>query len=129
MALSKDMQPLSAPFFPHIFFTNQFRTKPVWPSKDTNLTGKVAIVTGANQGLGLEASSQLLSFNLSRLIVAVRSVDKGEAAANVLREKHPKAIIDVFELEMSSYDSIRAFARRVEQLERTDIVILSEEIE
>ena len=125
MALSKDMQPLSSSFFPNIFFKNQFRTKPTWPPKETDLTGKVAIVTGANQGLGLEASDQLLSFRLSRLIIAVRSVAKGEAAADDLRAKYPKATIDVFQLDKSSYDSIQGFVAQVEQLERLDIVILN----
>ncbi|KAI2610564.1 NAD(P)-binding protein [Hypoxylon sp. NC1633] len=125
MASSKDMQPVSSPFFPHIFFKNQFGTEPTWPPKDTNLTGKVAIVTGANQGLGLEASDQLLSLRLSRLIIAVRSAAKGEAAAGVLRAKYPKATIDVFQLDMSSYDSIRSFVAQVERLERVDIAILN----
>lgn len=125
MVLSKDMEPISSPFFPNIFFKNQFLTKPTWPSKDTNLTGKVATVTGANQGIGLEASDQLLSFRLSRLIIAARSVAKGEAAADILRAKYPKATIDVFQLDMSSYDSIQAFVAQVEQLERLDIAILN----
>lgn len=122
---SKDMQPISTPFFPHIFFKNQFRSKPTWPSHDTSLAGKVAFVTGANQGLGLEASEQLLSIGLSRLIIAVRSIAKGEAAANTLRAKYPQATIDVFQLDMSSYSSIQAFAAQVEQLEHVDIAILN----
>lgn len=119
------MQPVSSPFFPHIFFKNQFRSKPTWPTKDTSLSGKVAIVTGANQGLGLEASDQLLSLGLSRLIIAVRSVAKGEAAASALRAKYPQATIDVFQLDMSSYNSIQAFAAQVKQLGHVDIAILN----
>jgi NAD(P)-dependent dehydrogenase (short-subunit alcohol dehydrogenase family) len=125
MTSSKHMQPFTSPFFPNIFSKNQFRTKPKWPPKDINLTGKVAIVTGANQGLGLEASDQLLSFGLSRLILAVRTVTKGEAAREILRKKYPKAVIDVFQLDMMSYDCIQAFVVQVEQLERVDIVILN----
>jgi NAD(P)-dependent dehydrogenase (short-subunit alcohol dehydrogenase family) len=125
MGLSKEMQPISSPFFPHIFFKNQFRSKPTWPPKDTSLAGKVAIVTGANQGLGLEASDQLLSLSLSRLIIAVRSVAKGEAAANTFRAKYPQATIDVFQLDMSSYSSIQAFAAQVKQLDHVDIAILN----
>ncbi|KAJ9633402.1 hypothetical protein H2204_007119 [Knufia peltigerae] len=125
MASSKNMQPVTSPFFPHIFIKNQFRTRPVWPSADTDLSGKVAIVTGANQGLGLEASAQLLSLRLSHLIIAVRSVTKGEGAADVLRTKYPKATVQVFQLDMTSYDSIRSFVTQVEQLVRVDIVILN----
>ncbi|KIW20329.1 hypothetical protein PV08_00904 [Exophiala spinifera] len=125
MAPSKELQPITSPFFPNIFFKNQFRTKPVWPPRDTDLSGKVAIVTGANQGLGLEACAQLLSLRLTHLIMAVRSVAKGEAAADTLRAKHPKATIQVFQLDMSSYDSIQGFVEQVEQLERVDIAILN----
>ncbi|KAJ5606585.1 hypothetical protein N7510_009366 [Penicillium lagena] len=125
MALSKDMEPISSPFFPNIFFKSQFRAKPTWPPESTSLIGKVAIVTGANQGLGFEASDQLLSLGLARLIIAIRSVAKGEAAADILRAKYPKTIIDVFQLDMSSYDSIQAFVAQVEQLERLDIAILN----
>lgn len=125
MAISKDMQPVTSPFFPNIFFKNQFRTKPVWPPEDTDLGGKVAIVTGANQGLGFEACDQLLSLRLSHLIIAVRSVTKGEAAGDTLRAKYPQATIQVFQLDMSSYDSIRAFVVQVERLVRVDIAILN----
>lgn len=125
MGSSKDMKPISSPFFPNIFFKNQFRAKPVWPPKETHLDGKVGVVTGANQGLGLEASDLLLSFRLSRLIIAARSVAKGQAAAGNLRAKYPSATIDVFELDMSSYESIRAFVAKVNQLDRLDIAILN----
>ena len=125
MASSKDMQPLGTPFFPHIFYKNQFQTKPVWAPTGTNLTGKCALVTGANQGLGLEASDQLLSLKLSHLIIAVRSTAKGEAAAKSLRAKYPKAIIDVYDLDMCSYDSIQALVARVELLKHLDIAILN----
>lgn len=126
MAGSKDLQPSTAKFFPNVFFYNQFRAKPEWPSQSTNLSDKVAIITGGNAGLGLEAANQLLSFKLSRLILAVRSSKKGEAAAQQLLSQYPKARVDVWSLDMSSYDSIQAFARRVEtDLTRLDMVVLN----
>ena len=112
-------------FLPRIFLKNQFQSKPVWPLPGISLVAKVAIVTGANSGLGLEASDQLLSLGLSHLVIAVRSIDKGNVAARGLREKYPDAAIDVLSLDMSSYDSIRAFAKQAEQFERLDIVILN----
>lgn len=126
MAGSKDLQPSTAKFFPNVFFYNQFLAKPEWPSQSTNLSDKVAIITGGNAGLGLEAANQLLSFRLSRLILAVRSSKKGEAAAQQLLSQYPKARVDVWSLDMSSYDSIQAFARRVEtDLIRLDMVVLN----
>lgn len=126
MVGSKDLEPSTAPFFPKVFFHNQFRAKPVWPSPSTDLSKKVAIITGGNAGLGLEAGSQLLALKLSHLILAVRSAQKGEAAAKQLQSRYPNAKIEVWSLDMSSNDSIQAFARRVEtDLTRLDMVILN----
>jgi NAD(P)-dependent dehydrogenase (short-subunit alcohol dehydrogenase family) len=126
MVGSKDLQPSNSRFFPNVFFHNQFRAEPEWPSQTTNLSEKVAIITGGNAGLGLEAASQLLSFKLSHLILAVRSSEKGEAAAKQLQSQYPKAKIEVWPLDMSLYDSVQAFARRVEtDLSRLDMVVLN----
>ena len=73
------------------------------------LTGQTALVTGSNTGLGLTAARQLLSLNLSRLIVAVRSESKGEVAARSLAAEFPNAAIEVWRLDMEDYDSITTF--------------------
>lgn len=126
MAGSKDLQPSNAPFFPNVFFHNQFRAKPQWASPTTNLFNNVAIITGGNAGLGLEAASQLLSFRLSHLILAVRSAEKGQAAAKQLHSQYPTAKIEIWPLDMSSIDSIQHFARRAEtDLSRLDMVLLN----
>ncbi|KAI1376393.1 NAD(P)-binding protein [Hypoxylon crocopeplum] len=126
MATSKELPPLDVPFFPNIFVKNQFRTKPQRPPKTTDLSGKVAIITGANTGLGYEAAKQMLSLKLSHLVIAVRNNAKGEAAATKLRAKYPQATIEVVLLDMSQYSSIQDFARRVEsRLSRVDMVILN----
>ncbi|KAI1461933.1 NAD(P)-binding protein [Annulohypoxylon moriforme] len=126
MASSKDLPPWDIPFFPNIFVKNQFCSKPEKPPKTTDLTGKVALITGSNTGLGFEAAKQMLELRLSHLIIAVRSSAKGEAAAEKLRTQFPKATIEVMLVDMSRYDSIQDFARRVEvQVPRLDIVILN----
>ncbi|KAF7168373.1 hypothetical protein CNMCM5623_001456 [Aspergillus felis] len=126
MPSSKELQPLKVPFFPNQFIKNQFRSKPQYPPKDTDLSGKVAIVTGSNTGLGLECARQLLSYKISRLILAVRTASKGEEAADKLRKQHPKATIEVWLLDMSLYESVQAFATRAEkELPRLDIAILN----
>jgi NAD(P)-dependent dehydrogenase (short-subunit alcohol dehydrogenase family) len=108
-----------------IFFKSQF-SKPAKIPKDINLSGKVAIITGASTGLGFHSCRHLLSSKLSHLVIAVRSVKKGEDAASKLRSQFPGAKIEVWELEMSSYESIQAFVRRVEKdITRLDIVILN----
>lgn len=121
------MDPLP-PIFPKVFWNNQFKVKielPT-PAKSPNLKGKVAIITGANTGLGFESARQLLTLGLSHLVVAVRSVEKGKAAATQLRLANPEAKIDVWVLDMESYDSIQAFVAKCNaELPRIDYTILN----
>lgn len=49
-----------------------------------NLKGKTAIIPGSNGGIGYEAARQLQGLNISNIILAVRSMSKGEAAKNTL---------------------------------------------
>lgn len=122
---SKDLQPLTSSWWT-IFFKSQLCYKAKFPPKETDLSGKVAIITGANQGLGFESARQFLSLNLSRLIITVRSEEKGKAAATKLTKEYPNAAIDVWQLDMCSYASIQEFANRVEsELSRLDIAILN----
>ncbi|UKZ70687.1 uncharacterized protein TrAtP1_011659 [Trichoderma atroviride] len=125
--LSKNMDPFPEKFLP-IFIQNQFRTKIELPTKERypNAQGKCAIITGSNTGLGFESARQLLALGLPHLIMAVRSLEKGNEAAKVLRDANPAAKIDVWKLDMESYDSIQAFADKChKELERLDIAILN----
>jgi NAD(P)-dependent dehydrogenase (short-subunit alcohol dehydrogenase family) len=127
MVASKDM-PALPKNFAKVFWNNQFRVKIGFPtrSKYGSLQSKVAIITGANSGLGFESAKQLLSLGLSHLVVAVRSIEKGQAAAAKLRLASSTAIIDVWALDMESYDSIQAFVRKCDsELSRIDYAILN----
>jgi len=84
---------------------------------------------GGSDGLGLLAGRHLLSLNLSRLILAVRSAEKGERVAAQFRKDFPSALIEVWPLEMTSYDSVQALAKRATAEfsgnKRLDIAILN----
>lgn len=122
---SKELQPLTSSWWT-IFFKSQLCSKAKFPPKETDLSGKVAIITGANQGLGFESARQFLSLNLSRLIVTVRSEEKGKVAAAKLKKEYPYATVDVWQLDMCSYASIQEFANRVDsELSSLDIAILN----
>ncbi|KAF3934787.1 hypothetical protein ABW20_dc0109169 [Dactylellina cionopaga] len=124
MPSSRELPPLTSNYWGR-FFRSQ-RTKPPPLPENIDLTEKVAIVTGSNTGLGFEASRQFLKLKLSRLIMAVRSAQKGEAAASKLRTEFPNSTIEVWVLDMSSYSSIQAFTSRVgTELSRLDIAILN----
>jgi NAD(P)-dependent dehydrogenase (short-subunit alcohol dehydrogenase family) len=108
------------------FVKSQFLTRSQRAPEDINLTGQVAIITGGSSGLGWHCAGHLLSLKLSHLILAVRSVEKGESVASKFRLAHPNAKIEVWPLEMSSYESIQTFCQRVQtDLSRLDITILN----
>lgn len=113
------------------FLKRQFfrETTPITRT-EADLAGQTAIVTGANTGLGLECARQLVDLRLSRLIIAVRSVSKGEAAKEELlswvktaRTGSPIPTIDVWALDLSDYASITAFTEKCKNLDGLDIVI------
>ncbi|KAF2084032.1 NAD(P)-binding protein [Saccharata proteae CBS 121410] len=109
-----------------LFLRSQFLSPVQWPPSTTSLCGKSAIITGSSSGLGLEASRQMLSLGLSTLVMAVRSVEKGEGIASTFRTEYPDAKIMVWSLEMESYVSIQAFVKKVEtELLSLDIAILN----
>jgi NAD(P)-dependent dehydrogenase (short-subunit alcohol dehydrogenase family) len=95
------------------------------PRQNHDFSGQTVIVTGSNTGLGLEAVRQLVRHGAAKVIMAVRTISKGEAAARqVLADtKATKDVVEVWPLDLSNYDSIKAFGARVEKLERLDAVI------
>jgi retinol dehydrogenase-12 len=97
------------------------------PPVEASLEGKTYIVTGANIGLGLEAARNLARLNASKVILAVRSVEKGEEAkASILESTwRSEDAVEVWPLCLLSTASVKEFAARVNGLERVDGVILS----
>ncbi|KAL2059806.1 hypothetical protein VTL71DRAFT_10190 [Oculimacula yallundae] len=115
------MQTRSPPYF----FKHQLRPNPKPRFENLSVAHQTAVITGGNTGIGLESGRLLLSLKLSHLILAVRSYQKGEEVAISLRKLFPEAKIEVWLLDMNSYESIRAFARKCGTLPRLDIAILS----
>ncbi|KAK3984452.1 hypothetical protein QBC44DRAFT_16237 [Cladorrhinum sp. PSN332] len=108
-----------------LLISSQLFTRPTPPPPTTSFHNQTALVTGSNTGLGFEAARQLLKYGLSHLIMGVRSIDKGLFSAAKLRAQHPDAQIDVWELDMTKYSSVQAFANKCETLARLDIAILN----
>ncbi|KAK1622691.1 hypothetical protein BDP81DRAFT_507303 [Colletotrichum phormii] len=125
MVGSKDLPPSSLSFG-RVFYNNQFCAKPQWPTPGTSLSGKTAVITGGNTGLGYEAALQLLDLKLSRLFLAVRLLERGEEAAEKLRRRYPAAIVNVWVLDMCSYKSVQDFVRRIDtELDHIVIALLN----
>ncbi|PVH99866.1 retinol dehydrogenase 12 [Periconia macrospinosa] len=104
------------------FLYSQLFKTPSYP--DGNFNGKTVIITGSNIGLGKEAGRHFARLGAAKLILAVRNIDKGQAATDdVLRTTGHKNT-HVWNLDMSDYKSIQSFAKRAEtELERVDIFI------
>ena len=95
-----------------------------WSTNDIpDQSGSIAVITGANSGLGFEASRELARKGAT-VIMAVRNMEKGEAAITRIKDDVPGADIELRKLDLGSLDSVRAFAARVkEEHDHVDILI------
>jgi NAD(P)-dependent dehydrogenase (short-subunit alcohol dehydrogenase family) len=98
----------------------------------TSLSGKTVVVTGASAGLGLEAARQFLQYGASTLVLAVRNATKGHAARTtiladpIVQRTNPSPNVLVYELDLSSHDSVIAFARKITaELPELNILLLN----
>ncbi len=76
-----------------------------------DLTGKVAIVTGASSGLGAETARALASKGAS-VTIAARDIARAEATATDIRASTGNVNVDVNELHLDKPASVRAFATK-----------------
>jgi NAD(P)-dependent dehydrogenase (short-subunit alcohol dehydrogenase family) len=74
-------------------------------------TGKTALITGANSGIGYQAALELARHG-AHVLLGVRSRTKGDAALARLLQEAPGASAEVAELDMALLSSIRAFAEQ-----------------
>ncbi|KAL6852532.1 putative secondary metabolism biosynthetic enzyme [Amphichorda felina] len=100
-------------------------TKARLPPKDLSLEGQTVLLTGGNVGVGYGCAEWLVELNVGRLILAVRTPSKGEAAATKLRQKNSRVKIDVWKVDMESYRSVQDLAAQCQSLDRLDIAILN----
>ncbi|KAA8576005.1 hypothetical protein MFRU_033g00300 [Monilinia fructicola] len=109
-------------WFTSFLYSQFFITLPT-PTHD--FTGQTIIVTGSNTGLGLEAARHLSRLNTSLLILAVRNQAKGKAAKESILAStgRPESSIEVWDLDMQSYESIKTFCAKVNTLPRLDAVL------
>ncbi|WP_255801451.1 SDR family NAD(P)-dependent oxidoreductase [Mycobacteroides abscessus] len=83
------------------------RSTTKWSTTDIpNQTGRIAIVTGANTGLGLETAKALAAHG-AHVVLAVRNAEKGKAAAEAITAAHSNADVTLQSLDLSSLESVR----------------------
>lgn len=89
-----------------------------------DLLGKLAIVTGANSGIGFEIARELAGMG-AHVVLACRNESRGEEAKQKIVEITGSASVEVEVLDCSSFKSVRAFVDRwnMRELNKIDILI------
>jgi len=84
-----------------------------WKASDIpDQSGKVAVVTGGNGGLGLETVRQLAAHG-ARVVIGARNLDKAQTARDAIEAAVPGASLEIRKLDLGSLASIAEFARGV----------------
>ena len=78
---------------------------------DIDLSGRVAVVTGASSGMGKETARELARMG-AHVILACRSTRRGEAARREIAETTYASAVTVMEVDLSSLASVRSFVAR-----------------
>jgi NAD(P)-dependent dehydrogenase (short-subunit alcohol dehydrogenase family) len=95
-----------------------------WTTADIpDQTGRTAVVTGANTGLGFETAAALAGRG-AHVVLAVRNLEKGKQAAASITAATPGADVALQELDLTSLESVRAAAAQLRSdYDRIDLLI------
>ena len=110
------------------FLYSQLFGTPVYPT--ASFAGQTVVVTGSNVGLGLEAARHFYRLGAAKLILAVRTISKGQIAKEDIAKSIPSRTdadsIEVWPLDQASTQSTLAFAERIRSdLPRVDVAVLN----
>ncbi|MDH3752286.1 MAG: oxidoreductase [Acidimicrobiia bacterium] len=94
-----------------------------WTTADIpDLTGRTALVTGANSGIGLETAAELAGAG-ARVLLGCRSRERADRAVTEIARRVPSADTDVVELDLADLASVRSAAEHVRREGRLDLLI------
>ncbi len=86
-------------------------------------SGRVAVITGANTGLGFETALALAEHG-AHVVLAVRELNKGKDAAERITTRSPHADVALQELDLTSLASVREAAKALRTAhDRIDLLI------
>lgn len=84
-----------------------------WSTADIpDQTGRTAVITGANGGLGLE-TAKALAANGAHVVMAARDQAKAQAAEQEIRAATPEASLEIVELDLADQSSVKDAAVRI----------------
>lgn len=90
----------------------------------SNLSGKLAIVTGASDGIGLVIARQLAAAG-AEVLLPVRNAVKGKKAVDAILQAVPAANVSTAPLDLASLDSVAEFAERLENTGRPINILIN----
>jgi NAD(P)-dependent dehydrogenase (short-subunit alcohol dehydrogenase family) len=95
-----------------------------WTTADIpDQNGRVAVITGANTGLGYETALALAAHG-AHVVLAVRNLDKGKDAISRITSQSPQADVALQELDLTSLESTRAAAEQLRaDHDRIDLLV------
>lgn len=95
-----------------------------WTTEDIpDLTGRTAIVTGANSGIGFETAAALAASGAT-VVLACRNPERAAASQAAIEERHPKAQVEVLGLDLASQSQIAdAAAETSERFAHVDLLV------
>ncbi|KAJ6114607.1 hypothetical protein N7486_000385 [Penicillium sp. IBT 16267x] len=101
-------------------------TPPTDP-RGISLAGKTVLLTGATSGLGYEAAIKFLNLGVDSLVIGSRSLERGNRTKAELEKVTSRpGVVQVWELEMNNFQSVKDFASRVnKELPQVDIALLN----
>jgi retinol dehydrogenase-12 len=89
----------------------------------TDLSGRIALVTGANSGMGKETARELARMG-AEVVLGCRSTQLGEAAAHEIVQTTGSTRVTVMQVDLSSPASVHTFARLVhQQFPKLDVLV------
>ncbi|MCU0400014.1 MAG: oxidoreductase [Algoriphagus sp.] len=74
--------------------------------------GKTFLITGATSGLGFEAA-KVLSKKGGHIIMTARNLEKGKEALEAIKKENPNARLDLMQLDLADFQSIRKFSANI----------------
>lgn len=98
--------------------------KDIWTINDIeDLSGKTFLVTGANSGIGFEATKVFASKG-ALVIMGCRNLDKAKKAKEDILNEFPDALLDIVQLDLSSFKSIKTFSNTIlKKYDKLDVLL------
>jgi NAD(P)-dependent dehydrogenase (short-subunit alcohol dehydrogenase family) len=88
-----------------------------------DLSGKNAVITGGNTGIGMEAAVGLAELG-AQVVITSRNEERGRAARDEIVERSGNQSVEVMPLDLASFRSIRSFAADVlDRFDRLDVLV------